>query len=302
MPSELVCLGNLVVDDVVFPDGGTRVGQAGGAVLYVALGAAAWGARVAVVAPVGEDYPAEALAALAGRGVDLSGLRPLCRPGLRAWLVYAPEGRRIVPREGRPGHAEGSPGPADLACAAARGARIYHLAPQPRASQAALVAALARERGALLSLDPCEQVTPATLGAWGETLAGVDVFLANEEELRLPGAGEEPLRALRAAAGGRLRQVLWKLGARGGLLHDGALGVSTPWAARAAAVVDVTGAGDAFAGGFLAGLLAGEPPAAALERGVVSASFALEGWGPAGLLAATPAAARARRAAWFGAA
>jgi len=58
--------------------------------------------------------------------------------------------------------------------------------------------------------------------------------------------------------------------------------------------------GDAFAGGFLSGLLAGEDAAGALERGVVSASFALEAWGAAGLIAATPAQARQRRAEWFG--
>jgi sugar/nucleoside kinase (ribokinase family) len=305
MPSELVCLGNLVVDDLVLPDGRSRDGQAGGAVLYVALGAALWGARVAVVAPVGDDYPAEALAALVERGVDLTGLRPLGRPGLRTWLQYAPGGRRIVPREGRPGHAAASPAVTDLACAAARGARAYHLAPQPRACQAALASALAGEPGALLSLDPCDPVTPETLDVWGEILAGVDVFLANEEELRLPGsasAGDGSLRALCAVAGGRLRLALWKRGAQGGLLYDGARGVSTPWSARSTAVVDITGAGDAFAGGFLAGLIAGEPPGAALERGVVSASFALEAWGTAGLRAATLAAARARRQAWFGAA
>ena len=37
---DLVVLGNLLVDDVVFPDGRTRMGEAGGATLYASLGAA----------------------------------------------------------------------------------------------------------------------------------------------------------------------------------------------------------------------------------------------------------------------
>ena len=41
----LVVLGNLLVDDVVFPDGSTRMGQPGGAVLYAALGARLWDVR-----------------------------------------------------------------------------------------------------------------------------------------------------------------------------------------------------------------------------------------------------------------
>src|SRR5262245_16925800 len=84
---DLVFLGNLIVDDMVFTDGRTRFGQAGGAMLYATLGASVWGVTVAVVAPVGSDYPRETLEALKARGVDLSGLRPLGRPGLRHWLL-----------------------------------------------------------------------------------------------------------------------------------------------------------------------------------------------------------------------
>ena len=43
MTPDLVVLGNLLVDDLVFQDGRTRMGEPGGAVLYAALGAALWG-------------------------------------------------------------------------------------------------------------------------------------------------------------------------------------------------------------------------------------------------------------------
>ena len=39
MIPSIVLLGNLLVDDVVLADGTTRMGQAGGALLYGALGA-----------------------------------------------------------------------------------------------------------------------------------------------------------------------------------------------------------------------------------------------------------------------
>jgi sugar/nucleoside kinase (ribokinase family) len=67
-----------------------------------------------------------------------------------------------------------------------------------------------------------------------------------------------------------------------------------PWATR---VVDATGAGDAFAGGWLAGRLNDLPLEQCAAMGVVSASFALEDWGARGLLAATPSEARRRLAA-----
>jgi hypothetical protein len=40
---DLVVLGNLLVDDLVFPDERTRMAKLGGATLYAALGASLWG-------------------------------------------------------------------------------------------------------------------------------------------------------------------------------------------------------------------------------------------------------------------
>jgi sugar/nucleoside kinase (ribokinase family) len=55
--------------------------------------------------------------------------------------------------------------------------------------------------------------------------------------------------------------------------------------APAVDVLDVTGAGDAFCGGFLAGLLATGDPVAAAAHGVVSASFVVETRGAVAALA-----------------
>jgi sugar/nucleoside kinase (ribokinase family) len=79
-------------------------------------------------------------------------------------------------------------------------------------------------------------------------------------------------------------------------VYDVASGQTTGWSAAAGPVVDATGAGDSFAGGMLSGLLGGLPLVEALQRGVVSASFALAGHGPDALLAATRADAQARQA------
>ena len=299
MSADLVCLGNLVVDDVVLPDGTTRMGEPGGAMLYAALGAALWETRVAVVAPLGDDYPARALHALEHRGVDLSGLRPLGRPGLRTWLLYEPIARRIVHRLGAANHAEASPAPGDVADRFAD-ARAFHLSPTPLVCQRPLLEALAPRAEALLSLDPHDPVREDSLERWREALALVDVFFVSEEELQLDGVAADPRGALARLAGGRLRYALLKRSAAGGLWFDARTRETRSWEAHATQVVDPTGAGDAFAGGFLAGLLAGEDVAGALERGVVSASFALEAWGAAGLIAATPAEARRRRAVWYG--
>src|SRR5213595_1676520 len=85
---DLVLLGNLLVDDVVFADGRTRMGQPGGAMLYAALAASLWGVRTGCVSLRGDDYPAAALEALRQRDVSLDGIHPLHGDGVRTWLLY----------------------------------------------------------------------------------------------------------------------------------------------------------------------------------------------------------------------
>ena len=69
MTPSIVLFGNLLVDDVVFADGRTRMGQPGGAILYGALGATLWNARPGLVSPVGDDYPGSILQILLQRAV-----------------------------------------------------------------------------------------------------------------------------------------------------------------------------------------------------------------------------------------
>jgi sugar/nucleoside kinase (ribokinase family) len=287
------------VDDVVFPDGRTRFGAPGGAVLYGALGARLWGISVGVVSWRGSDYPADALGALSARGVSLDGVHATGAPALRTWLLYEGARRRVVHRLEGPTHAEVSPGPREIP-PPWRGARAFHLAPMPPEIQAALVADLEGIAGALLSLDPYVLLGSETTARWRELLERVDVLLLSEDEMELPGWREDPAGTLRGLAGGRLRLVALKRGSEGGIAYDAKRDRVAGWAARGRCV-DPTGAGDAFAAGFLAGLLRGDALERCLGRGVVGASFAIEAWGPDGLLAATPEAAESRLAEWYGA-
>jgi sugar/nucleoside kinase (ribokinase family) len=287
-PPDLVVLGSLVVDDIVAADGTTRPGEAGGGMFYAALGAALWGVRVGIAGPVGDDYPQAALDALRARHVDGTGLRPLGRPGLRVRLRYETAGRRLLRLPGSPDLLEAAASLADIP-EAWRSAPAVHIAPMPLSRQRDLIVAL-RSVGctAVLSVDPHTPITTATLDEWSPVLECTDVLFAGEADLRAHAASAEPDRWLAASAGGRLKHVVVKRGEAGGTWLDVRTGRRIAWRpAGGVAVVDPTGAGDALAGGALAGLARGEAPRTALVRGLVSATFAIEGWGAAGLLAAT---------------
>lgn len=297
-PPDLVFAGNLLVDDIVLADGSTLMGEPGGAVLHAGLAASLWGCRVGILSVVGRDYPVAALDALASRGIDLAGVRHLERPGGRAWLLHEPLARRVIHHLDSPPHAEISPVPADLP-AMWQSARAFHIAPMPLERQLHLARWLATaddSRRPFVSLDPFEIVRDETAARWREPLAHVDALFAGEDDLRLSG---DPAVSLADLAGDRLRLLVLKQADRGGSLLDRRADETHRWQARADELVDVTGAGDAFAGGFLAGWLATRDIPSSLAQGVVSASFVLEDWGSRGLVRATPASARARLAAWF---
>jgi len=296
---DLVLLGNLLVDDVVFADGRTRMAQAGGAMLYTSLAASLWGVSIGCVSLAGSDYPATALATLRSRGVALDGVHALAGNGVRTWLLYEGGVRRVVHRLGCPTHEAVSPLPEHVPEAWHR-ARAFHLAPMPIAIQRALVTAIRRWESpaapAFVALDPHLPVTPDTLQEWRELLAQVDVFLPSDDEWRLPADAFDA--ACGALAGGRLRFVAWKRGVAGGRLYDLRGERQLSWSPRPAEAVDPTGAGDGFAAGFITAHLEGAGPETALKRAVVTAGVACGGWGADGLLAGTRAAAEARIAAW----
>jgi sugar/nucleoside kinase (ribokinase family) len=212
-----VLLGNLLVDDIVFPDGSTRMGQPGGAIMYGALGAAMGGTQVGCVSLVGTDYPVTMLDALEQRRVDLTGVQRLGGPGVRTWLLYEGHLRRLIHRLGCRTHEQVSPGPEHIP-PAWHSAPASPLAPMPFAVQRRVLASLATTANRFVSIDPHLPVTDETLGDWRDALADADAFFPSEDELLLEEIDLHPERVLRRLAVGRLRFIAFKQAARGGLL------------------------------------------------------------------------------------
>jgi ribokinase len=107
----------------------------------------------------------------------------------------------------------------------------------------------------------CDYVTPNESEA--EALTGLPVTTP-EEAL----AAAQALRALGAGA------AVITLGGQGALFHDGARTVHVP-AFFAGPVVETTGAGDAFTGGFAAALARGLDPVDAVRFGSATAGISV---------------------------
>ena len=107
----------------------------------------------------------------------------------------------------------------------------------------------------------CDYVTPNESEA--EALTGVAVTSV-----------EEALVAARALRAGGAGVAIITLGDKGALYHDGARTVHVP-PFKAGPVVETTGAGDAFNGGFAAALSEGMDPVAAVRFGSATAGISV---------------------------
>jgi sugar/nucleoside kinase (ribokinase family) len=243
----------------------------GGSAANVAAWLAVQGVRTTYVGRVGIDVLGQdAVARLAAGGVDVAHVQhDPTRPTGTCVVLVEPGGERsMLPDAG----ANDSLAPADLPAALFRPGRHLHLSGYTLlrgGSRDAGLRALARafDSGMTVSVDPSSE---ALLAAWGaarflEATRGVHLLLPNDDEARcLTGTATaaQAAEALAATYG----EVVVKLGRDGALWQRGFITAKAS-AERTADVVDTTGAGDAFAAGFLATWLLHPEPESALAAG-----------------------------------
>lgn len=271
--SDLVVVGSVALDTVEVP-AGRRERVLGGSASFFST-AASYFSKPQLVAVIGEDFPPEHIELLRRRGVDLAGLER--RPG----KTFFWEGRYSSNLNHR----------TSIDTQLNVFADFKPRLPEPF-----------REAGfvflgniqPVLQLEVLDQmrgprlVAMDTMNLWIETarkdlirvLERTDVLMVNDEEARQLANEHNLPRAARAIRALGPRAVIVKRGDSGALLfHES--GVFAAPAYPLDEVIDPTGAGDSFAGGFM-GYLArvGDlSPAAvrvAMIYGSVMASFCVE--------------------------
>lgn len=239
----------LATDDFLLETGGCAANT--GTVL------AALGGDVTVCGVVGDDVFAEFIVnKLASRGLDTSAIRrAACGTSKTVVLTVAGEDRRFLHTFGANTRFEAS----DLRNPALEGASVlyvggYLVLPALDPAATAEVFASARARGTSVVLDV---VVPAGdssgLAALATVLPHVDVFMPNDEEAEtLTGLKDPKAQAERFLAMG-CRSVVITQGSRGTLVAE----PGKTWTAGVYPIdfVDGSGSGDAFAAGYILGML-----------------------------------------------
>ena len=307
----IVCAGGLRSDYLITREGEAHVGLPGGNALYAAAGAQLWANNVALWARYGRNYAGSLLDTFSEIGLGTAGLIRLPdEQDHRTFYAYTPDGSRDDTQPAAHFARIGQPLPAELDdyihstplqddphvyeplalrpqdWPDAYGAQTaVHLAPLPLATHLHAPARLRDAGVELISVDPGERyMIPERIPFIRQLLPQVDVFLPSDQEVRSLFGGEVNLwQAAEQLIGWGAPLVVIKVGPEGVLLWDKANGRRQQLPAYHKAgdprIVDVTGAGDSFCGGFLAGLAQSGDALLAAQTGLISASMVIEGYG-----------------------
>jgi ribokinase len=166
-----------------------------------------------------------------------------------------------------------------------------HMGPSSIRTQRYLPEAARRRGVGIVSADPGERaMQPALMPFIEEVLAQLDIFMPSDQEVmslfREENAQMDAQGCALWFADRGPRIVVQKLGSDGALVHEKG---SAFWHVPAlpVQVVDVTGAGDAFCGGFMADFVQRGDPVRAAITGTVSASLCVQDYGALHMLRAT---------------
>ena len=286
---DIICLGEPLVEFVraEHPEIGTHYRPGfGGDTSNAAIAAARQGARVGYLTALGRDvFGDQVLDLWAGEGIDTGEVRRKDAPTGIYFVDPDPAGRRFT--YFRAGSAASHYWPGDLPAGYVEAARVLHLSAITQAispyMRAASVAAMqaARRGGTLVSYDtnlrlalwPIERARATIVAA----LSLADIAFPSEDEARLLWGIESNdaiLDHLLALGPGI---VALKCGDRGAVIATPERREAIPPAPSTP--VDSTGAGDAFAGSFLAEYLATGDPFAAGRYAARVAAATVSGYG-----------------------
>jgi sugar/nucleoside kinase (ribokinase family) len=267
MPIESVtgvlCCGNICFDMPVWPVEKLAWGtttwvetiteSVGGNGANTSYALARLGVPVCLTGVVGSDAAGEKiLSQLTAAGVDVSGIRRADLPTTSTVCVVHPSGNRLFL------HRVGASTAVDADDVDLNGATAshFHLAnpfalPKVR-NQVSVLLRRAKAAGLTTSLDTGWDAR----GRWMEDIAPglphTDLLFVNDSEAAMLSGHEDLEMAARSLLDRGARDLIVKVGARGCIVYTAGRRVEVP--GFAAEVVDTTGAGDCFAGGFLAAL------------------------------------------------
>jgi len=282
MDFDIVSVGHLCIDSISFPNRPLPYIILGGSAAYVSLAARRLGASVYIISKVGGDFPEAYLWWLNQEGVNLAEVAKLKQEKTtRFELKYNSDLSNRVLRltsKAPPITVE------DLQKTIK--AKVVHLAPIANEISYEVAEKLAKS-AEVLSLDPQGLVRAFDENGFvaneplkdKRILELIDVYKSSQDEIEAVTGVADLKAAIRAVHDFDVEAVIVTLGAKGAVLSVEGTAYEIP-AYTPNKLVDPTGAGDAFIGGFLAEYVRGKEILWCGCVGSAAASTVVEGVGP----------------------
>lgn len=293
---RILTIGTVFIDDIVYPDGQTRMGVLGGGAIHAAAGMALWGERPGLAVRLGTGLPPDVMGRLARFG-DTSGISRLELPQVRAWQIFEEDGtRRELLRVNVVAPFRDGPPPNFLPQTWLRDAKALYMVIDGQN--------FSRWAGTLpdtpILWEPNQPYMVSQNAPEFQRLVGrAEIVSPNLAEARNI-YGNLPAESLITAMlrdGAEIAVV--RLGERGSMVGAKSMRGVVHIPAVPVDVLDITGAGNAYNGGFIVGWLETGDPVQAARWGTVAASFCVEALGIFDPLAAGVAEKRDERLRWL---
>jgi len=246
----------LLVDRFPKPDEEARILEekhgVGGSAANVAIAIRRLGLKSAIIAKIGLDgFGRIAVDELLKEQVDISGLKisPTLPTGFSV-VARDSEGRIVI--YGFKGASEKLK-PEDIEEKLVEKTRFIHIS-SLRPDTSVYVAKLAKKLGKKVSWDPGRRLASLGIAKLETLIKHVDIVFANKREALLLTGMEDYRKVAQAIRKLGPKIVIIKKGSEGAYMQCGNMEIDMP-AYTPPKVVDTTGAGDAFAGGFLTALI-----------------------------------------------
>jgi len=290
-----VCVGSIFIDDIVFPDGRTKMAVLGGAGTHAAAGVAVWGERPGLIANAGTGMPESALQQLQ-RDFDLAGVQQIDVPQGRAWQIFEWDNRRTeIFRTENMAPFAFFPDPE----------RIPEEYTHPEAATVLRGAVGARKwrafyRDIIMLWEPDSlYMDAANLPEYRETLTLPEIISPNLIESQRIYGIDDAQTILRQMIDDGAHIVALRMGEQGSLVAaEGKTGMIHIPPVPVPEIIDQTGAGNCYCGGFVVGWNRTRDLKLAGCYGAAAASFALETFGLANSAGADISEVREARLQW----
>ena len=283
---DIIICGQITIDDLVLMDAPVQRDNMGGDAIYGLSGAYMWRQdRLGLIMRKGTDFDLEELRKLTGGEVDFAGVKNVNTPNLRTFELFDRYGTRYFINQTWGGdNKDLSPESIDDFPVEYRGnTRGICVDPIPFPWCLEFLKQLPKEDAVLLVDPHFNAVFSDNTENWIDLFSKIDIWAPSENELTdfFGIKAQDDLRDyipyLKKITSYGTKICVLKLGARGAMAYDSE--ADKAWHVPAyphSTVLDVTGCGDTFCGGFMSGFMNTGSTFEALKYGCTAASFCID--------------------------